>query len=62
MAGGWGSSLFLDLGELEERGALLDWAGVPGVGPAGENVQTLGAFVVDRQALLRSSITPDSLR
>jgi len=62
MAGGWGSSLFLDLGELEERGALLDWAGVPGVGPAGENVQTLGAFVVDRQALLRSSITPDGLR
>ena len=62
MAGGWGSSLFRDIGELEERGALLDWAGVPGVGPAGEDVRRLGAFVVDRQALLRSPITPDGLR
>jgi len=54
VAGGWGSNLFADLGEMEERGAIVDWEGVAGRGPAGEDIWRLGAFVLDRAALARS--------
>jgi hypothetical protein len=48
VAGGWGSSLFSDLPQIQESGALLDVMPVMGVDPAGEPLLRVVGIVLDR--------------
>jgi hypothetical protein len=51
VAGGWGSSVFPGVAELQERGAISSGNAAFGLDPSGEEILRLVAVVIERQQL-----------